>query len=445
MRTTRIESLRMGMWGAAVFLAAALSHAQTGTYRPPEQVSVSGSDPSELSRNPHHSIALDDQERLHLVYTQGTEANAPGTESKIYYRRYNGSNWSAPERVDDAYLSDARRIGGRHPALLISQDDDVLVTWQDARNTSETPGNFINNLEIYLDRKPNGGTFTSTDYRITKTSAAHLGDNGYSPKIAQTPDERIWIAWHDFTLDTAISDIYLRGSDAFGTFDPERSILLDRLTQNTPASSDPPYNVPDIATDGSGNVHLVFSVGTVGAGVVVYARRNSDDTITSPVTLASQEGGFFDPPKILASPAGDVFVIWSDLRLSGNEELYFRRLRSGQPAFDSEVKLFSQSARQRFPTAAITSSGNLALAWADNRDGNFEIYDGEYDLAAGTMLFQRRVTNTTTESRKPDLVLDSSDHRYLVWEESQNALSTEIYFTTTLPVTAADTHWNLYE
>ena len=82
-----------------------------------------------------------------------------------------------------------------------------------------------------------------------------------------------------------------------------------------------------------------------------------------------------------------------------------------------------------FPRIAVDSAGNGYAIWADNRNGNLDIYFS-YKPSGGTWGTNVRVDDDTTgnDAKTPDIAVDAGGNAYAVWvDERQGAVRPHIY------------------
>ena len=398
-----------------------------------------------MSRCSNSQMAVDSEGTLHVTYWSGGLSTLPSSPSYIYYRTWNlQSGWSSQISIDDS-TAEGSHLGGRHPSLTLDSRGTVWVTWHDHRN-STSAGNWIDNLEIYADFKPKGGSFTSTDLRMTTTNHANLGDNGYTPKIVGHPDGSIAISWYDFGLDGNVSDLYLKTSDTGGVFDLGQTLDQMRLTNKDDRTGFASYTLPDLAATPDGKNHLCWIRGFGSGADLYYAEAVQGGTPVNEVLLKSGAADFFDPPHITASPSGDVWVAYGDDALNGigNEDVVVFRRPAGQSGFDTAVTLLNGPAREYAPDIEIDSKGFLHLVWVDERSGT-HIYHGIFDPGTLVLLQEDRLTATPGNWARPSLALDSRDQVYVLWEEEIDSTSGAIWFSTnaTEPTLGVE-NWDLY-
>jgi len=411
--------------------------AAAATFRPLEKV-TDGAYQYRLSRTANAIMAFDSSDILHATYWAGGIDTRPEAPSRIFHRSWTaGGGWGAPATVDDSEVDGVGRVGGRHPSLAVTPDDAVWIVWADHRHCTSA-GNWIDNVEIYADVRPGGGTFSSTDYRLTTTTAGTMGDNGYVPKIAASPTGGVSVAWHDYHFDANRSDIFLRSIAGIAELGLTPPMAQLRLT-NAPAVGDAEYTVVDLAIDASGHRHLVWCEGQGAGGDLFYC--DVDGANPAPVVVASAAADYFDPPHVAVSPAGEVWIAWGD-ETGPAEEVRLLRRRVGQSAFDPSLTIESDPARQYAPSLAIDSEGRVHLAWVDERAGRHVRY-AVYDPASQTLSDPVQLTPETANWSRPSLLLDAQGEAYLLIEETRGIASGEIWFTTTRTVAAAQ-GWAAY-
>jgi len=404
-------------------LLATTTVAQTPVFRAPEQV-TDGPASYQLSRNPNGCLVMGSARTLDLVYWSGGETTSPTSPSYVLHRRWTPlTGWSAETSVADSFIG-PDYIGGRQPSAALGPDGTLWVAWHDHRHsTVGSPGNSNDNIEIYIDRLPVGGAFSSTDTRITNTSAGTLGDNGYLPRLAASNGGVLSVAWYDFSFNVTVSDLFLRRSDGSGTFPAIAGLSTFRLTDATTRSSTPSYTVPDLAVDPTGANHIVWSTGTGGPAPLLYAEVSGTIGAVTPVQLAAATGGFFDPARITTSDVGDVWVVYTN-DPAGSSDIRAVRRRVGQATFDSPIALVSGAALQNAPDLEVGFDGKLHAVWVDERDGR-KVYYGRF-TDSGALEYEVAITGAGNWQR-PTIQLDSEDAPFVAMELS--GATSSLWFT----------------
>jgi len=427
---------------ACLVVAAISVPAQVPDFSQPERVTDDSAN-YRLSRTANSLMGTGSDSTLHITYWSGDIASTPGTPSFIYYRSWTPSDgWTVEVNIDDSLFMELH-VGGRHPSLAVRPDDSIWIVWHDSRHCTPA-GNWIDNTEIYADSKPPGGAFNAADIRLTNTTAAHLGDNGITPKIRSLEDGRLVVSWHDFHLDRGISDIYIKESDTAASFDLGESMIQMQGTDLNDRGATPSFTVPDLAVDASGTVHLVWATGFGSDGDLNYGELPTSATRVTEQLLAAAATDFFDPPHIEIVSNGDVWVAYGDDSATGGEDVVLLRKPAGNSAFDPPVVIADDSARQFAPDHAIDDGGHVHLVWVDQRSGT-HIYYGLYDPMSGQLDLEMQLTATSGPWERPSIHRDYDGKIYVLWEENTSLSEGNIWFTTTALSPTSNQNWNLYD
>lgn len=130
--------------------------------------------------------------------------------------------------------------------------------------------------------------------------------------------------------------------------------------------------------------------------------------------------------QCVAASGDTVHVVWYDQR-DGNREIYYKRSTDGGASWGSDTRLTNGPSFSVYPSVAISGS-KVHIVWADDRDGNYEIYYKQSFDGGTTWGFDARLTNDTARSYLPCFaVLDSNV--YVVWEDNRAGMfNYEIYY-----------------
>ncbi|HEV8701600.1 MAG TPA: putative metal-binding motif-containing protein [Candidatus Polarisedimenticolia bacterium] len=118
-------------------------------------------------------------------------------------------------------------------------------------------------------------------------------------------------------------------------------------------------------------------------------------------------------------------VAWSDFR-DGNDEIYFAHLDPSGSKIGTDIRVTNNPARSTMASLVWTGS-EYGLAWADNRDGNYEIYFKRLGPAGTFVTGDLRVTNAARDSIRPSLVWSGTGYG-LAWSDLRDDYNGELYF-----------------
>lgn len=118
-------------------------------------------------------------------------------------------------------------------------------------------------------------------------------------------------------------------------------------------------------------------------------------------------------------------VAWADNR-EGNLEIYFARLDPTGAKIGADVRVTNDPATSTRPSLVWTGS-EYGLAWADNRDGNFEIYAKRLGPTGTSLTGDLRVTSAPQDSINPSLVATGTGFG-VAWGDRRDELNGDIFF-----------------
>lgn len=174
--------------------------------------------------------------------------------------------------------------------FVLDSQDTVHAVWQDYRHTTAL-GKWIDNIEIYYDRKPADGAFMDADIRVSHTGADHAGDNGYVPRAAVDSRDRIHIVWYDFTANGSRADIYWRASDEQGLFPDHAGIEQFKITSFESGDTFDSYWLPDLAVLPDDSLYVVWGFLRGFTGIFqLQGRRITPNGLLEPVEIIAEKG-----------------------------------------------------------------------------------------------------------------------------------------------------------
>ena len=195
---------------------------------------------------------------------------------------------------------------------------------------------------------------------------------------------------------------------------------LKRLSWNPGWSYD-----PAVATDISGNIHVVWEDNTPGNWEIYY-KRSTDGGLTWTTKRLTWTARYSQNPAIAIDSSGNIHVVWQD-NTSGNYEIYYKRSTDGGTTWQPPKRLTWSSGDSENPAIAIDSSGNIHVVWEDDTHGNYEIYY-KRSTDGGSTWNTQRLTWNYGNSVDPAIAIDSSGNIHVVWANDQLFYDYEIYY-----------------
>ncbi len=182
---------------------------------------------------------------------------------------------------------------------------------------------------------------------------------------------------------------------------------------------------PATVRDNHGDIWIAWQGGAAG-GRNVYISRFSPDTATSGGTVQlSQGAGDHCHPAIATDGAGNLYVVWQE-NTRGTWDVCLSASLNGS-AWSTPRRISDANDNQVNPTMAASrgSSHLVAVAWQDDRAGNQDIY-----VASSTDGFLTpsvaRVTSNNADQIDPAITIDCEDTVCVLWTDARNG-STDIY------------------
>ena len=128
--------------------------------------------------------------------------------------------------------------------------------------------------------------------------------------------------------------------------------------------------------------------------------------------------------KNVAAEGGGVHVVWHDRR-DKNEEIYYKRSTDGGVSWGADVRLTNDTSKSSYPSIAVSVDVVLVF-WNDNRDGNYEIYAKRSTDGGATWEPDRRLSDGAGWSDTPSAGVSGS-FVHVVWADERDG-ETEIYY-----------------
>ncbi|MBI4295413.1 MAG: hypothetical protein HY669_04520 [Chloroflexi bacterium] len=181
---------------------------------------------------------------------------------------------------------------------------------------------------------------------------------------------------------------------------------------------------PSMAIDGEDNVHLVYYDDTLINNDIMY-RVNTGNGAWSPETNASHNEGESFGPKLLASPEGNLYLVWQDDEFSFSYQVL---LSSKAPEADWEDPVIVSLTEfdSLLSTIARDSDGAFHVVWTDITPGNWEIlYSSSLD--GKNWSTPENISNNEGLSSNPSLTIDTEDTLHLAWEDDTGGNSDILY------------------
>jgi len=361
--------------------------------------------------NPWNSrIATDSAGNIHLVWMDWRD----GGNSMLYYSMLDSTGTTL---IDDTRITND--LGGKYgnPSILVDAADMVHIVCHGYDSV-------VCDEELwYMKLDPsqgdqNGSPSTDAILTVVDDTLLTADDCAHSRHAATALDSlgNVHIVYEDEDGSTG----YFRAI-WYLKLDNDGNILLGgrKLVSNHPWPKVPGGGVhwkpwPNIASDGSDNLHVVWSDRiTSGSNTVqVYTMLdNNGDPLIDDTPLTPDDGlSYGKRPKLAVDSADMVHLVWQQWDAgwgSGHNELWYTKLdpsrddQDGDSSTDATLTVVADKqltfggARSYHPDMAVDSGDQLHVVWKEefgfNGSNDEEVYYMTLD-SGGNVLFSSMIT-----------------------------------------------------
>ncbi len=292
------------------------------TWKDIARVSLSSSEGSRVA------MAIDSEDNLHVVWTQGL-----GESAQIFYSGYINKQWTSPLQI-----STGRGYSG-YPSVAVDSRNSLHVVWYGF------DGEFYQIFYVTNAR----GKWSPPQQISTGTP------DSVNPSIVVDASDRIHVVW--YKRITRNYQIFYRSFDGEWS-DP-------RIISSGPTDS---LNVA-LAVDSKGIVHVVWDKAVDGTSQVFYSKLENG-LWTKQMKLSSGDSNA-ENPTITLDQTGNIFVFWQ----TSDGGLYLRRFSENwtpQERLPLEGRHIFPSTRWAFYNDP-KSPNSLDLIWTDVTEASYAL------------------------------------------------------------------------
>jgi len=378
-------------------------------------------EPIQFALNTRSVIATDSAGTVHIVYFVSVPSSSPPSY-EIRYQTIREGHVSEPVRVDNGKI-----LGGRHPSLAVDNTDTVHVVWHDYRHSTES-GTWMDNVEIYYDRKSPSEGFLNDDIRITYTNADHNGDNGFLPKIAVSSDNRIHIVWYDFNANGNNADVYLRTSTEEGEFPLAEGIDQFRITSiaegGAPGSPWSPGDefssawVPSLAVFPDGDLYTLwgFLAGFQGILEIQGGVISRNGTLGAIEIVAEKGGMSTDPPRLTHDDNGNLGLAYMN-RIESQSRIQFQ-YRPYENTWSNPIFIDGGDLDASQPDVVFGADNDMYVIYQEDVGGIFQVSLATINLENMTVDSRHVLSGIDFDARTPALAIEKVTGRlHVAWIE----------------------------
>ena len=142
---------------------------------------------------------------------------------------------------------------------------------------------------------------------------------------------------------------------------------------------------------------------------------NAEIAFYEPVNLSFTSGHAF-APSIEVGSGGEVYVAWHD-NDPGNQDVYFAKSMDHGKTYTPPINVTENTGNSSFVDIAVAGNGFIFLAWADNTEGESDIYLSFSRDGGDNFETPINLTRSSVNSVAAKLAVDSRGRVYVLWSE----------------------------
>jgi len=347
-------------------------------------------------------IAIDADGNAHAVWEDERNGNPD-----IYFSTgAPGVGWDANTRVDDDGSGTAKQ---KRSDIALDSSNNAYAVWGDSRGGA------------YSALRPSGGDW-GANVQISNNADT---DDGTSPAIDVSPSGHAHAVWQAKRSGAWEWDTYAAYRPPGGPWEADIKVNDDDTSSH--------HFGPDITVDGDGNAYAVWMDWRNGHSDIFFATRavasatwSADVQVNDDATTEGQS-----QPAVALDADSNAYAVWQDNR-SGEPDIYFAYRAAVSTTWSANVRVDDDpgTSLQDGPALAVDADGNAYAVWRDQRNGNPDIYFAARP-AGGTWGASVRVNDDvgTAEQSDPAIAVDTNGDVYVMWADERNG-NQDLYFAT---------------
>ncbi|MCG3254809.1 MAG: hypothetical protein KAU62_01910, partial [Candidatus Heimdallarchaeota archaeon] len=370
---------------------------------------------TEHSYNP--SLVTDSGGNIHIAWHDATDYAGSGTDTDIFYKRWNASSssWTLTEVVSTESTGSSAVS-----SLAVDSTGNVHIAWEDF---TDYAGSGIDRDIFYKRWNASSSSWTLTE--VVSTESNRLS---YPPSLAVDTTGDVHIAWHDRTIYAGSGgdeDIFYKRWNA--------SSSSWTLTEVVSSESTSPSYYPSLAVDTTGNVHIAWhDYTTIDAEFdydIFYKRWNASSsswTLTEVVSTESTSPSY--EPSLAVDSTDNIHITWyeeTDYAGSGTDrDIFYKRWNVYSSSWTTTEVVSTESTYDSYyPSLAIDSIGNIHIMWHDWTDyagsgGDTDIFYKRWNIYSSSWTTTEVVsTESTNDSYYPSLDVDTLGNVHVAWQD----------------------------
>jgi len=317
---------------------------------------------------------------------------------EIYFKYFDGNNWSADAVIGTFGV--ARYYFNWNPSCVVDDQGRLHVVWESNGINAPNSGDYD-----IVYRLLSGGAWSSP-LKLT----SHPLYSWY-PSLVCRSGGRLDLFFQDNR-----SGSFKIFHKIFNGSTWEQEYCLDTLCQSAG------YPSAAVSQDRPAVAWQDFRT---GVSQIFFRRLGPSGWEADSAVSHSIWGAYC--PCLASDEAGNLHLVWEDFG-DGNSEIYYRRLETATQTWGPVIRVTYDPAHSRQPTLACRGDSLVDIFWADDRDGNYEIY--YLRIKNGLWGTEQRLTFQSAFSLYPTVAADYRGNLHLAWSDQRVAAgyAPDIYY-----------------
>ncbi len=303
----------------------------------------------------------------------------------------------------------ARTAANPNPTLV---NQSIFV---DQKTTVTLSIDQVSTLRLHTIQQP-----MQTNWRVNTDGGT---DNQTNPHLAIDPSGYIYMVWQDFRNGSS-GKIYAQKYSSTGTAMWGADVVI------SPANN---QILPEVAIDNSGHLYICWNDDSNGNQDVFLVKRASNDgsDLWGGSKRVETDADNKDQIKCkidLNNDFSKILVTWQDDR-NGDADIYMQsydtttRVETWTPEIRIDSTAVAGGTNQTTPIVGDDNSNDIFVFWADDRNGNQDIFAQKYDPAGTKLWGSDLIINSdggSTNQYAPSVAVSSSTF-YVSWTDERNS------------------------
>ncbi len=292
-----------------------------------------------------------------------------------------------------------------YPAVAAVGSDHFVVAW-------DSVGQDGDQLGVFARLYDHDGAALTAELPVN----AYTTGSERLPAVAATTGGGFVVVWQQENgQDGSGSGIFGQLFDGAGTPDGSQ-FPVNAFTTSV-------QEEPRVAADGSGNFVVVWQSFSEDAnGFAIVARRfdANGSPLSGDIVVNQYTSGNQMHPDVAMRSSGEFVVVWESPGQDGDMEgIFARRFDAAGSPVSSEIPVNAwTTGRQQAPSVALIGSGEFAVVWQSQQDGDGNSIRGRAFDAANVPIVDELAINTFTtgDQEAPRIAVSNDGDILIAWE-----------------------------